>query len=391
MDTPPPDGDPGFMSVILDRRRVDGPTPAPARHATTLFQRLLLFNAAVVVVGGLFLTLTPVTVSDPVRLTEVVVLGVGAIAMVAVNAILVRATLRPLDRLTALMEQVDLLRPGQRLSMPADRDVAHLVREFNRMLDRLEHERGVSSAHALAAQEGERQRIARELHDEIGQSLTAALLLLKRTVDRAPEQLRDELHTVQETIRTCLDEVRLVARRLRPGVLEDLGLRSALTALAGEFTRAGDAAVTVRIDQRLPDLGADAELVVYRIAQEGLTNVARHAAATEAELTLTAEPAGVLLTIRDDGRGIGGRARGTEEGAGIRGMRERAILIGADLTIEPEPGGGTGLRLRVPRRPDPTPDPIPDPTPDPTPDPIPARIPDRLRDTIRDTAPGGAA
>ena len=312
------------MSVTLDRPAgVEETFESKARRSTTLYQRLLIFNAAVVVLGGLVLMLTPVTVSDPVRLTEVAVLGVGAIVMVAVNAILVRATLRPLDRLTALMERVDLLRPGQRLSMPADRDVAHLVREFNRMLDRLEHERGVSSAHALAAQEGERQRIARELHDEIGQSLTAVLLVLKRTVDRAPEHLQDELHVVQETIRTCLDEVRMVARRLRPGVLEDLGLRSALIALAGEFSRAGEARVTVAIDQPLPPLPADAELVIYRIAQEGLTNVARHAGAGRVELTLIAEPDGVQLTITDDGRGIGAPTGGTAEGAGIRGTSRR--------------------------------------------------------------------
>ena len=342
------------MSVTLHRHAgVDGTAPPTARRTTTLYQRLLLFNTAVVVLGGLFLTLSPVTVSDPVLLTEVAVLGVGAIVMVAVNAILVRATLRPLDRLTALMEQVDLLRPGQRLSMPADRDVGHLVREFNLMLDRLEHERGVSSAHALAAQEGERQRIARELHDEIGQSLTAVLLLLKRTVDRVPEQLRDELHTVQETIRTCLDEVRMVARRLRPGVLEDLGLRSALTALADELSRAGPAQVQASIDQRLPELGPDAELVIYRIAQEGLTNVARHAAAGQVELALVTRPDGVQLTILDDGRGIGPGSGGVAEGAGIRGMRERAILVGATLGIDPEPGGGTRLRLWVPDRPKP--------------------------------------
>ncbi len=347
-------GNPGYMTVTIDRRAGVAGTALPAaRRATTLYQRLLLFNAAVVVLGGLFLTLAPVTVSDPVLLTEVAVLGVGAIMMVAVNAILVRATLRPLDRLTALMEQVDLLRPGQRLSMPADRDIGHLVSEFNRMLDRLEHERSVSSAHALAAQEGERQRIARELHDEIGQSLTAVLLLLKRAVDRAPEHLRDELHTVQETIRTCLDEVRMVARRLRPGVLEDLGLRSALIALVGEFSRAGATEVTVEVDQRLPDLGTDAELVVYRIAQEGLTNVARHAAADRAELVVVAEPGGVRLTIRDDGHGMGEGANGIVEGAGIRGMRERAMLVGATLSIGPEPGGGTRLQLLVPDRPSP--------------------------------------
>lgn len=337
------------MSVTLDRPAGSNGTLVPgARRSTSLYQRLLMFNTAVVVLGGLVLMLSPVTVSDPVLLTEVAVLGLGAIAMVAVNAILVRATLRPLDRLTALMERVDLLRPGQRLSMPADRDVAHLVREFNRMLDRLEHERGVSSAHALAAQEGERQRIARELHDEIGQSLTAVLLVLKRTVDRAPEHLRDELHSVQETIRTCLDEVRMVARRLRPGVLEDLGLRSALTALAGEFSGAGGPRVEVAIDQRLPALGADAELVVYRIAQEGLTNVARHAAADRVELAVVSGPDGVELTILDDGSGIDPGPDGVTEGAGIRGMRERAILVGATLTIDAGPGGGTRLRLQVP-------------------------------------------
>ena len=114
-------------------------------------------------------------------------------------------------------------------------DVAHLIRTFNAMLDRLETERGLSSAGALAAQEAERQRIARELHDEIGQSLTAVLLGPKRTVDRAPDDLRPELQSAQEMIRASLDEVRRIARRLRPGVLENLGLHSAMNALAADF------------------------------------------------------------------------------------------------------------------------------------------------------------
>ncbi len=332
--------DAGFMSVTVGRSAPVLPRRAP----TSLYRRLLLFNAAVVVLGALVLTLSPVTVSDPVRLAEVLVLAAGAVAMVAVNAILVRATLRPLDRLTALMERVDLLRPGERLPVPADRDMARLIVRFNEMLDRLEHERGVSTAHALAAQEGERQRIARELHDEIGQSLTAVLLTLKRTVDRAPADLRAELRMVQETIRGCLDEVRMVARRLRPGVLEDLGLRSAVTALATDVTDASGLPIDLEVDPRLPDLGANTELVLYRIAQEGLTNVARHAAASRVEMTLAARPDAVELAITDDGRGFDPAV----EGAGIRGMRERAILVAADLTIGPGPRGGTRLRLVVP-------------------------------------------
>ena len=142
---------------------------------------------------------------------------------------------------------------------------------------------------------------------------------------------------MQETVRGSLDEVRQVARRLRPGVLEDLGLRSAVTALATDFTagqrRAGDVAGST---QRLPALSADAELVLYRIAQEGLTNVARHADATRVELSLT----------RQAGRGGAAhhrrrpRRRRRDEGAGIRGMRERAILVGGHADRRAAPAGG---------------------------------------------------
>jgi two-component system, NarL family, sensor histidine kinase UhpB len=128
-------------------------------------------------------------------------------------------------------------------------------------------------------------------------------------------------------------------------VLEDLGLVSALTALANDFAQASDVPVTRKLDQRLPELTRDSELVVYRIAQEGLTNVARHADASHVELSLTRQPDGVLLRIADDGHGIDGAAI---EGAGIRGMRERAILIGAGLQIAARAGGGTDVRLLVP-------------------------------------------
>jgi two-component system, NarL family, sensor histidine kinase UhpB len=309
-----------------------------------LFWRLFLLNALVFVAGAGVLVLSPATVSAQVALREVAVLTVGLALMLAVNAVLLRRSLRPLDGLTALMERVDLLRPGERLAVRGTGDVTHLIRTFNDMLDRLETERGASSAQALAAQEGERQRIAQELHDEIGQSLTAVLLGLKRTVDRAPDDLRDELRAVQELIRASLDEVRQVARRLRPGVLEDLGLRSAMTALATDFSEASNVPIARRLDPQLPALGKDAELVLYRIAQESLTNIARHARASRVELSMTHQRDGVVLRITDNGRGL----NGATEGAGIRGMRERAILIGAHLTLDPAPAGGTEVRLTIP-------------------------------------------
>ncbi|MEV0165813.1 two-component system sensor histidine kinase UhpB [Nonomuraea fuscirosea] len=316
---------------------------APRPPAQALFRRLVLINGLVFAAGTLVLALSPATVSSPVLLAEVPVLLVGLAVMLFANALLLRRSLAPLDALTTLMQRVDLLRTGDRLADSGNSDLTHLIDTFNAMLDRLEAERSASSAHALAAQEGERQRIARELHDEIGQSLTVVLLALKRVVDRAPADLCEELHGVQETVRASLDEVRQVARRLRPGVLEDLGLHAALSALATDLSRMGGIPVTRAVEPDHPALGADVELVLYRIAQESLTNIARHARATRAELSLTTEDGRLVLRISDNGRGGAG-----EDGAGIRGMRERALLIGARLSVDSPPGEGTHVRLVIP-------------------------------------------
>jgi two-component system sensor histidine kinase UhpB len=313
---------------------------SPAR---ALFRRIVLINGLVFTIGTLVLALSPATVSSRVRLTEIPVLTVGLAVILTANALLLRRSLAPIDALTAVMGRVDLLRPTDRLAERGNGDLTRLIGTFNAMIDRLEAERTASSAHALAAQEGERQRIARELHDEIGQSLTAVLLALKRAADRAPGELRDELRAVQETVRGSLDEVRQVARRLRPGVLEDLGLQSALSALVTEFTDATGVPVVRTSGAALPELEGDVELVLYRIAQEGLTNVARHARASRVELVLDATPDAVRLSISDDGRG-----GVVDEGAGIRGMRERALLVGADLTVSSVAGSGTRVALTVP-------------------------------------------
>ncbi|MEU8912461.1 MULTISPECIES: HAMP domain-containing sensor histidine kinase [Streptomyces] len=307
-----------------------------------LFWRIFLLNA-VVLLAATALLLGPVTVSTPVLLTEAAVLTVGLAAMLIANGVLLRVGLAPLQRLTRAMTTTDLLRPGKRPAVAGHGEVAELITTFNTMLDRLEAERATSAARALSAQEAERHRISQELHDEVGQTLTAVLLELKRVADQAPPAVREELHQVQESTRAGLDEIRRIARRLRPGVLEELGLTSALKALTGEFTGPSPA-VRHHIDADLPPLGQETELVLYRAAQESLTNAARHAAARRVDLTLRRIPAGVELRIRDDGRGIDG----APEGAGISGMRERALLIGADLTIGPASGGGTEVRLTVP-------------------------------------------
>ncbi|MGW5937299.1 HAMP domain-containing sensor histidine kinase [Streptomyces celluloflavus] len=310
----------------------------------SLFWRIFGLNAVVFGAATALLLWAPITVSVPVVLTEAVVLVGGLVIMLVANAALLRIGLAPLDRLTQRMTTVDLLRPGQRLPVDGHGGVAELLRTFNEMLDRLEAERATSSARALSAQEAERRRIAQELHDEVGQSMTAVLLELKRAADRAPEALRTDLQHAQETTRESLDEVRRIARRLRPGVLDDLGLVSALTALTTDYGTHTGLSVYRRFDPDLPPLEPAAELVLYRVAQESLTNAARHADARRIDLTLRHTAAAVVLDVTDDGSGMG-RA---SEGAGIRGMRERALLIDADLDIGPGPTGGARVRLTVP-------------------------------------------
>ncbi|MCX5424098.1 sensor histidine kinase [Streptomyces sp. NBC_00078] len=308
----------------------------------SLFWRIFSLNAAGLIAAAALL-LGPVTVSTPVLPAEALVVGVGLAALLAGNAIVLRLGLAPLRRLGRAMATADLLRPGARAVVAGPAEATELITTYNTMLDRLESERAAGAARALSAQERERQRIARELHDEVGQTLTAVLLQLKRVADRAPEELRGELGQAQEATRAGLDEIRRIARRLRPGVLEELGLVSALRSLAAEFTTHG---LTVRhhVPGGLPTLTEESELVVYRVAQEGLTNTARHSGADRAEVRLGPVADGVELLVRDNGKGLGTAA----EGAGIRGMRERALLIGAGLSLEPGPEEGTDVRLRIP-------------------------------------------
>ncbi|GGO47616.1 histidine kinase [Streptomyces daqingensis] len=312
----------------------------------SLFWRIFSLNAAVLTVATAMLLLGPVTVSTPVLLTEALVLSAGLGSMLVANGVLLRLGLAPLQRLTRAMTTTDLLRPRPRPAVAGQGEIPDLIRTFNTMLDRLEAERAASAARALSAQEAERRRIAQELHDEIGQTLTAVLLEMKRVADHAPPPVRAELHSVQESTRDSLDEIRRIARRLRPGVLEELGLVSALKSLTAEIPAHSRISARNRLEKDLPALEEETELVLYRVAQESLTNTLRHADARNVELSLCRTPSGLQLRVRDDGRGL----RGAPEGAGIRGMRERALLVGAELTVGGAPGGGTEVRLDVPLR-----------------------------------------
>jgi two-component system, NarL family, sensor histidine kinase UhpB len=320
--------------------------PGRDNQRVSLFWRVFGINAGLLLVAALLLLFSPVEIDAPIKPVQAAIVVGGLIALVIADLVLLWPSFAPLNRLARRMRHVDLLRPGQRLAASGPKEVRELVHAFNEMLDRLERERRESGQRALAAQESERLRIARGLHDEVGQMMTGVLLQLKRVADEAPPERREELVETQEAIRTGLDEVRRIARELRPETLE-LGLVSALTALASTFSQRTGLEVKRRFESDLPRLEPETELALYRVAQESLTNVARHADASHVDLELTRGSGSIVLRVVDDGRGMNG---GAPPGGGLRGMRERALMLGAALAIKASREGGVEVRMEVPLR-----------------------------------------
>jgi two-component system sensor histidine kinase UhpB len=299
----------------------------------SLLTRTFLANAAVLAAITLLLLFSPIEISYPVTETQSVILVTGFIVSLAINLVLLRRIVAPLRHLTETMRSVRPLEPGRRVAIAgADEEVASLAAAFNEMLERLETERRESGRIASAAQEEERKRIARELHDEVGQVLTGVML-----------QLDDA--DAREAVRQSLDDVRRIARELRPETLDDLGLLSALRALSNTAAHQG-----LRVERQL-DIGdlrlrPEVELAVYRVAQESLTNVMRHADAKEVLVALQQVDGSQRLVVRDDGRGL--PAGDGQAGAGIAGMSERALHVGGRLTVASDPGAGTEVRMDIP-------------------------------------------
>jgi two-component system sensor histidine kinase UhpB len=226
----------------------------------------------------------------------------------------------------------------------ASAEVRSLAEALGGMLDRLERERRDSALRELAAQERERQRIARELHDEVGQMLTAIALRAERAADEAAAGEREALLEISRTALGSLEDVRRIASELRPEVLDDLGLINAVVALCGRVDRQPGIRVRRELNWNLPKLAPEVELVIYRVAQEALTNVLRHAAASEVVVELRTAGEALVLEVTDNGRGM--PADAVERG--MRGMRERASLIDAVLDVRGRPLGGTSVVLKVP-------------------------------------------
>jgi two-component system sensor histidine kinase UhpB len=323
--------------------------PAPSRapedrRYIPLFWRLFIPNACVLAAACIVLIIEPANGRIPALVG-------GLTVMLAVNLLLMRRATDPLTRLIATMRDVDPLAPGQRtVAAGPPSEVTTLARAFNEMLDRIETERRESARRELLAQEAERRRVAAELHDEIGQGLTALMLDLQRGAAGTRAEQRDTLASSRDMVAQLLEDVRRLARSLRPEVLDELGLVPALTNLCDRLSaRTGVRVELARLGE-LPELGPEVQLVIYRVTQESLTNVIRHAGARQADVHLGVAGDHVELRVVDDGRGLPDTVA---EGNGIRGMRERAVLVGGRLAVGRGPSGGTCVHLDIPIEPAP--------------------------------------
>ena len=209
---------------------------------------------------------------------------------------------------------------------------------------------------AVDAQELERARLARELHDETGQALTSILLGLKHLDDVVEtDEAREATASIRELVASTLQDVRRLAVELRPSALDDFGLVPAVERLASNLSEQSDLVVDLEArlgDRRLPP---EAETALYRIVQEGLTNVVKHAAAHRVSITLVRKEAAAVVVIEDDGQGFDPEA--VRAGAlGFTGMRERVELVGGRLTVETSPGAGTTVVAEVHVAPAPLPE-----------------------------------
>jgi len=278
---------------------------------------------------------------------RLLILVAGLMATVLVNGLVLRRRFGPLEEVIEAMETVDFAGHDRaELAEAESEEVARLHQAFDRMLSRIEAERARTATAVLQAQEGERARLARDLHDEANQALTGVLLRLEATTQHAPPQLVDELRETQSVATQAMEELVRLARELRPASLDDLGLAAALRTKVDEFgRRAGLRTELVLPSSGLEALSEDAQLVVYRVVQESLSNVARHAGATWVRVEVGCDDGISVVRIADDGTGFD--PRNATGGLGLGGMRERAVLAGGRLDVRSVPGCGTTIELRL--------------------------------------------
>jgi two-component system sensor histidine kinase UhpB len=280
-------------------------------------------------------------------------IAISIVLLLGINVILLRRRFSPLESLIARLEEIDPAQPTTQFVVPrtAVDEVERLAITFRRLLRRIEDERRRSGRLVLRAQEEERRRLARDLHDEVNQALTAILLRLQALSEEAPPELADEIAELKTLVNQAMTELLRLARTLRPASLDDMGLIAAIEGQIARFSEQTGIQAVFHHDGAPESITEDQQTVLYRVVQEALSNTAQHAGATFVAFELRIFPShGVELRVRDNGVGFdAGAANMHDDGIGLAGMAERARLVGGELTVTSSPGSGTRVRLYIPQ------------------------------------------
>lgn len=319
--------------------------------------KVLVANSVVILLGATMGTYLATRLHEGSGMPVLVgFVATGLLASVAINFVLLKLAFAPLTRLRETMSRVQAGEMNLRAAVSGlDPDADQLAVALNTMLQALDDVSRSRASQILHAQEQERKRIARELHDETSQVLTSLLIslaLLEETV--TSEEARGRVADTRALAHQTLRAVRNLSIDLRPSALDDLGLLPALRWYIKEYQRNCGVAVEFSASGFKERLPADMETALYRVIQESLTNTAKHARAHKAWVTMTAEPGLVRALVRDDGAGFDARAvlktPWQDRGLGLAGMQERAMLLDGSMAIESTPGDGTRIEVTMPVR-----------------------------------------
>ncbi len=344
---------------------VHHPAGKRASWRLSLFEKVILVNTCMLVCEALAgLWVTSHSLESHHYLIDTAFLVVATLSSLLINILLLRASFRPLFNLLRTIRAVGAGKTSLRaVDIATDSEIGELALAFNGMLDQLELSRRQQAVLILQAQEEERRRLARELHDESSQNLTALLVhteVLRKTLQNASqalssqkvnEQIQTGLQQLSQLTQTTLENIRMLALQLRPGVLDDLGVEAAFRWLADDCRQRLHLAVELHMDGleetlREQEHSALYATTLFRIAQECLTNAARHGQAQHVVITCERASALLHIYVSDDGRGFD--TTGAPAGLGITGMRERAALLGGQIAITSQPGKGTAVEACFP-------------------------------------------
>ena len=319
------------------------------RRDDSLIGQVVAANVVLVAVTLLAASLAAgldLTIDDQRR--QFLVLALAIVLTLCVNLWMLQRRFAPLERLIERVERIDPAEPGA-IELTGDpvEEIDRLAGSFKRLLDRIEEERRRRGQLVLRAQEEERRRLARDLHDEVNQALTAILLRLEALAHDATPEREAELRQVKRLVNQAMDELLSLARQLRPAALDDHGLVPAIDAQLKRFAALAGVEARLEAQGDASALDEDEQTALYRVAQEALANVGRHSGATRVEVALSAGRGRTELSVRDDGRGFDPR-EGGGDGLGLKGMAERARVVGGQLNVRSTPGAGTSITFTIP-------------------------------------------